>query len=309
MNKTAIINKLTGIASRASLKVKKHSPEIMLGAGIVGVVTSGVMACKATLKVNEILEEAKEQVDAVHNVLENPKNEDKYSEEDGKKALAITYARTGLKLGKLYGPAVTLGAASIACIVGSHKIMTKRNAAITAAYMSVHRSFKDYRGRVIERFGEELDKELRFNIKSAEVETTEVDKKGNEKTVTHTVNVVDPNTYSEYARVYDDGCPGWDKDAEWNLTFLKQQQSYANDKLKIKKHLFLNEVYDMLGFPRTKAGQCVGWVYDEEHPVGDNFVDFGIYNINNPKACDFVNGYERSIVLDFNVDGPILDLI
>ena len=164
---------------------------------------------------------------------------------------------------------------------------------------------------ISERFGEELDKELRYNIKAKEFEETTVDSKGKEKTIKKTVSVADPNEYSDYARIFDDGNYGWSKDAESNLIFLKQQQNWANDKLKAKGHLFLNEVYDMLGFKRTKAGNIVGWVYDDKSPapVGDNFVDFGIYDLDNERKRAFVNGYERNIILDFNVDGNILDLV
>lgn len=309
MKNTELMTKLAGAVSRANLKVQKHSPEIMLVVGIGGMIVSGVMACKATLKLNDILEEHEETMDKVHDVVEMHEDDGKYSEEDVQKATAVVYAKTGLKVAKLYGPAIALGAASIASIVWSHTILNKRNVALAAAYMSVDQAFKGYRGRVIERFGKDLDRELRFNLKSEQIEETTVNAKGKEKTVTTDVTVVDPNTYSEYARIFDDGCKGWEKDAEWNLTFLKQQQSYANDKLKAKGFLFLNDVYEMLGIPKTKAGQIVGWVYDKDHPVGDNFVDFGIFDIHNAKARDFVNGYERVIILDFNVDGPILDLI
>ena len=115
--------------------------------------------------------------------------------------------------------------------------------------------------------------------------------------------------YSDYAKFFDEGCREWDKDPEYNLTFLKCQENYANDLLKSKGHLFLNEVYDMLGIPRTKAGQIVGWIYDEENPIGDNYVDFGIYDVYKEANRNFVNGYERNILLDFNVDGDILSKI
>lgn len=111
-------------------------------------------------------------------------------------------------------------------------------------------------------------------------------------------------TYSEYARFFDEASPCWTKDAEQNLIFLKQQQQYANDKLKQQGYLFLNEVYEMLGIPRTKAGQVVGWIFEENNPLGDNVIDFGLYNLGNQK---FVNGYERSVLIDPNVDGNILD--
>lgn len=309
MNMNSIMTTLTRSLSRSGLKLKKHSPEILLVAGIVGAVTSAVMACKATLKANDIVEESKTQIDTIHEVSENPEMAEKYSEEDKKKDLAIVYTQTAVKFIKLYGPSVLLGVASLGCMVGSNRILNKRNVALAAAYATVDKGFKEYRGRVIERFGKELDKELRYNIKAQEFEKVTVDDNGNETVTTETVDVADPNHYSPYAIIFDDGNTGWDKDPELTKFFLIQQQNYANDLLKSRGHLFLNEVYDMLGAKRTKAGAQVGWVYDEKNASGDNFVDFGIFDINNPKARDFVNGYERVIILDFNVDGVILDLI
>lgn len=310
MKKPEIINSITRTFHKAGFQLKKHSPEILITVGVVGTVVSTVMACKATTKVSEILEETKDQVDIIHEGVEEGNiNGTEYTQEDGKKDLTIVYAQTGLKFVKLYGPSVMLGVASIGCILTSHHIIRKRNVALAAAYATIDTSFKKYRGRVVERFGEALDKELKYNTKVKEIEETVVNEDGSQTTVKKTVNVADPNNYSDYARFFDEYCAGWTKDPELNLLFLKQQQNWANEKLKIKGHLFLNEVYDMLGIPRTKAGQVVGWIYDEKHPVGDNFVDFGIYDIYNEKARDFVNGYERSILLDFNVDGNILDMI
>ena len=303
---TNLIRKL----KMASLQVKKYSPEILVVAGVIGTVASAVMACKATTKVNDILENTKNDIEVINDVTEHPEMISKeYTPEDRRKDLTIVYTQTGVKLIKLYGPSVALGVLSIASILTSNNILRKRNIAIAAAYTVLDKSFKDYRGRVVERFGEALDKELRFNVKAKEVDEVIVDKNGKEKTVKKTIDVGDPNTYSDYARCFDDGCAGWDKDAEYNLMFLKHQQNYANELLRSNGYLFLNDVYDMLGIPRSKARQVVGWIYDEENSKGDNYVDFGIYDIHRQANRDFVNGYERAIWLDFNVDGPILDLI
>lgn len=309
MNKTEIMANLTRTFNRTGLKLKKHSPEILLAAGVVGVVTSGVMACKATLKVEEIIDDAKHKIDTIHEVSADPTMAEKYSEEDSKKDLAIVYTQTAIKLVKLYGPSVALAGVSLGCMIGSNRILNKRNVALAAAYATVDKGFKEYRGRVIERFGKELDKELKYGIKAKEIEEVSVDEKGKEVSTKSTVEVMDPNSYSPYSIIFDDGNTGWDPDPELTKYFLIQQQNWANDRLKAKGHLFLNEVYDMLGAKRTKAGAQVGWVYDEKNPVGDNYVDFGIFDIYNPKSRDFVNGYEKVIVLDFNVDGVILDLI
>lgn len=304
------MSKLTRTLNRVGLKLKKHSPEILVVTGVVGTVASAVMACKATTKIDEVLAETKDNIDKTKDYVEKKGFSEKYTEEDYKKDLTIFYAKGGLELVKLYAPSVALGALSITAILSGHNVLRKRNVALAAAYATVEKGFKEYRGRVVERFGEELDRELKYNIKAKEVEETTVDEKtGEEKVTKKTVNVADPNNYSTYARFFDDGCTGWTKDPEYNLMFLKNQQRYANDLLKSRGHLFLNEVYDMLGIPRTKAGQVVGWIYDEEYPNGDNFVDFGIYDLYNEKARDFVNGYERTILLDFNVDGDIMNLI
>ena len=310
MNKMELFKNVTRNFNKASLKLKKYSPEILVVAGVVGTVASAVMACKATTKVGQIMDKAKKDIKLIHDSVEHPENlPEEYTVEDSKKDLAVVYAHTGLDLIKLYGPSVALGALSIASILTSNNILRKRNVAIAAAYTVVDSGFKEYRGRVIERFGEELDKELKLNIKAKEFEETVVDGKGKEKTVKKTVNVAEPNEYSDYARCFDDGCAGWDKDSEYNLMFLRHQQNHANELLRSNGYLFLNDVYDMLGIPRTRAGQVVGWIYDEKNPIGDNYVDFGIYDITREKNRDFVNGYERSIWLDFNVDGNILDLI
>lgn len=328
MNKNEIINKATRVFNKTTLKLKKHSPEILVVSGVVGTVASAVIACKATTKVHDIVEESKEDTHNLHLVaaaaglreMEDPTEEDtakiellasrqdvkEYSKENLKKDTTIIYAQTTMKFVKLYGPAVILGALSITGILAGHNITRKRNLALAAAYATVDKSFKDYRSRVVERFGEELDKELKYNIKSKEIEETVTDEKGKEKTVKKTIDVIDPNEISDYARFFDDGCIGWEKDAEHNLFFLKQQQNWANERLQKRGYLFLNEVYEMLGIPATRAGQQVGWIYDKNDPNKDNFVDFGIYDTNRPSTRDFVNGYERTILLDFNVDGNIL---
>lgn len=309
MKKTDIANKATRMFHKIGFECKKHSPEILVVAGTVGLVASAVLACKATLKVNEVTEEAKENLGAIHTAIESEETDagKPYSKEDGKKDLTIVYVQTGVKLVKLYGPALALGTVSITSILSGHNIMRKRYAATTAAYTALSNSFKDYRSRVVERFGAELDKELKYNIKAKEVEVTEVDEKGKEKTVTKTVNVIDPNTIDDMSRIFYDGNIGFNKDDPGlTLLFLKGQQAHANDLLKSRGYLFLNDVYEMLGFSKTAAGQVFGWYYDEKHPVGDNFVDFGIYNINDEAKARFLDGREKGILLEFNHDGNIL---
>lgn len=311
--KSNIMMKASRLMHGAGLTIKKHSPEIFMTVGIVGTVASTVLACKATTKVGTILEETKTTVDIIHDGMEKGDiNGKEYTKDDGKKDLTIVYAQTGVKLAKLYAPAIAVGTLSIASIVWGHNILKKRNIALAAAYAVVDKGFKDYRKNVVDRFGQEIDKELRFNIKAKEIETEVEDEKGNKTTKKEIVNVAEnpSSKYSDFARVWECGNPGWTKDAQFNLLYLRKIENYFNDVLKTRGYVFLNEVYEMLGYQKTPAGQIVGWKYNnKENKYADNYIDFGIYNINRQENCDFINGYERSIVLDFNVDGPIHHLI
>ena len=303
--KLQLPNKLETKFAKLGVKAKKHSPELFMAAGVVGVVVSTVMACRATLKVNEVLEEHNETMDKINNYVEENGYSEKYTEQDHSKDTTIVYTQTAVKFVKLYAPAVLLGVASIGSIVYSHKLLSGRNAALAAACAAASKEFRDYRKRVVDRFGEEMDRELRFDIRSEEIEKTVVDKKGKEKVEKENVQVVNAEP-SIYARCFDEGCAQWTKDAECNRITLQNLQNYANDRLRLKGFLFLNEVYQMIGFEETKAGQIVGWFYDPKHPELQNHVDFGIFTACNSR---FVNGDERSVWLDFNVDGNILDMI
>lgn len=315
MKKNEIMKSVSGTVHKVGFQLQRKSPELLVGLGIIGAITSAVLACKATTKAGKIIEEANDAISTIHQANENGVTNagETYSEQDCKKDLAVAYVQTGVKFAKLYAPAVLLGAASVTSILASHNIMKKRNVALAAAYAAVDKSFKDYRGRVLERFGEQVEKELRYNIKAQEIEETVTDGKGKEKTVKKTADVAqagwDPSRYSPYAKIFDESHPDWRKDAEQNLYYLKALQAQATDKLRSQGHLFLNEVYDMLGFKRTQAGAAVGWIYDPRHPIGDDFVDFGMYEVWREKAVDFVNGYERSFILDFNVVGDITSLL
>lgn len=315
MKKNELVKSASRTFNKIGFQLQKKSPEILVAAGIVGVVVSTVMACKATTKAGKIAEQTASDIEDIRTAEENgvTKAGESYSAEDTRSDLAKVYAHTGVQYAKLYAPAVLMGAVSITCILTSHRILRKRNIALAAAYATLDQSFKDYRGRVLDRFGEQVEKELRYNIKAKEIESTVVDEKGKEKKVKETVDVADegwdPSKYSPYARIFDEGHSAYMKDAEQNRFYLLARQAQANDRLKSRGHLFLNEVYEMLGFPLTKAGAVVGWIYDPKTPMGDNFVDFGIFEVRREKAVDFANGYERSFILDFNVVGDITDAL
>ena len=320
-----IANAVSRNASKVGMKLTKVSPQIGMVVGTVAIIGGVVGACKATTKLSQIMEQPKKDLDDIHGSIENPEEyglkPGEYTEKDANRDLFITYSKCAVSVVKLYALPVASILLGLGCFYGSHHIMSTRNAALAAAYASVDKSFKQYRDRVITRFGKEMDKELRYDIKAETFEKTTVDAKGKEKVVKETVEVVsdNPADYSEFARFFDASCKEWEDDPEYNMMFLKGMQARANDLLKVKGHLFLNEVYEMLGIQPTKAGQIVGWTYDKDtcvskkvdedgEPVGDGFIDFGIFNARRANRA-FVNGYESVILLDFNVEGNVLDLI
>lgn len=295
MNIEAVKNVVTRFGNRGLLVGKKHGPAILTGAGLVGGVVTTVLASKATLRLEPIVDELKEHAEIVKERHQTGVTDDSAH----RKEIAYIYTRKSLDIAKLYAPAASVGVLSAACIISAQGIMQRRNAALTAAYIAVEKGFSEYRKRVEEALGEDKELELRYGMKDEETHDTE-------KGEVIIKKMPDPNAISPYARFFDEGNINWTRQAEYNLLFIKGQQNYANDLLRTRGHVFLNDVYDMLGIERSSAGQVVGWVLSKD---GDNFVDFGIYRGDREKAREFVNGQERSILLDFNVDGVVYDKI
>lgn len=296
---------------RTALVLQKYSPEILLGVGIIGAIGAAVLASKATLKAGDIVEQGKFDLEKIDMVRSSEK-EEVYSQNDYLKDRAIVYVRTGVNLGKLYAPALSVGALSIVSILASHGIMNRRNVGLMAAYNVVAESFSKYRSRVVDDLGRDADRKYRFGVEETEVEETTTNSAGTEVTAKKKIKTVQPITGSDYAVIFDEFNQNWHRDPTYNMHFLTMQQTWFNDKLRINGHVFLNEVYDALGFPRTSAGAVVGWLRrDKDDPRGDGQIDFDLYSAYNSEAKrDFLNNRNPSILLDFNVDSkPIWDQI
>lgn len=303
--------KVPASMAKIAIKAKKHAPEIMVITGAVLVVGSAVVACKQTLKAHEVLEKANNDLDDVSKALEDC-DEALYSPEDAKKDRRNVYIKTGWELTKLYGPSIIGGAVGLGLMFGAHKILRGRNAALTVAYTNLLNSYNNYRKRVVKELGEDKEK-----LVASGADTTDISVVNEDGTVEEVKNASvihdDGSKHSPYARIFEATNPNWSPNPATNLFTLRSQQNYANEKLQADGYLFLNDVYQMLGFPRTSEGQIVGWVYDPNNPNhdGDNYVDFGIYDLlyNGEEKVDFINGYNPCVWLDFNVDGVVYDLI
>lgn len=303
MNIPEIPTGLTQMVGRQLLVASKHSPRVLFAAGIVGVVATAVTASRATMNLSDTLEEHKNNLDIAAKLIVEQRED--YTQQDYRKDVAVVYARAARDITRLYAPTVGIGIISVACLTGSHHILMKRNMALTAAYGMLDRGFKEYRRRVIDEYGEDADRRFRYDTEYRNHEY--FDETDGQKRTEVVRKVKQTNDYSIYARFFDESCGDvWSSVPEYNRIFLHAQQNFANDMLRARGHIFLNEVYDSLGLERSKAGAVVGWVWDNG---GDNRVDFGIFEGSRPAIREFVNGQEGAILLDFNVDGVIYDKI
>ena len=307
MKMNAVMANVGRFTAKAKFKLGKHSPEILMVVGAVGAVASTVMACKATLKVNDILAAHNSTVATIHDVQEGKvqiEEGESYTEDDAKKDLTTTYVQTGLKLVKLYAPSVILGTLSIGCMFSSNHILQKRNAALTAAYVTLDKAFNDYKGRVTERFGDRVQTELERGVKAVEVESKVTNEDGTEETIKSYVDEVD-GAHSPYDLIFDEMIDEWQPDAQYNKWHLTDVENTANRRLRTQGYLFLNDVYRMIGRYNSgemivkPEGQIVGWLYDPNNENLQNCVKLGL---------DKMQG-DRNVVLHFNVDGPIIDKI
>ena len=297
-------------AGKAEFTIKKNSPEILLGAGIVGFVGTVVLACRATCRADEVLEFHRRKIKDIEDAKEiadaDPEGEMSYDVEIYRQAKAIRYLKTTGSLAKLYAPTVAVGALSLACILTSRNIMQKRYLGVVAAYNGLSAAFEEYRKRVRDEYGEGLDKHFRYGTTYEELPVYDEngkktkEKEQVEKTETGMVMQTDDS-----CRFFDSSNPNWDKNPAFSMMWLRGQQNILNDILHTRGHVFLNEVYDALGFPHTPQGAVLGWIDGE----GDNCIDFGLYDQNKENVRRFVNGVDNVIMLEFNHDGVIWDRI
>ena len=306
MNK--LMTKITTKMGKVGLVLKKHEPEILVVAGAIGAVGSTVLACRATLKVSEVLDEHKDTINTIHDAASNEELKEEYTAEDEKKDVRLTYFQTGIKIAKLYAPSVILGTLSLGAMFASNNMLKKRNVALATAYAAIDKSFKEYRGRVVDKYGEEVDKELRYGTRSEKIKVTEVDPEtGEEKTVKKEVKVADPNLKSDYAMYFNRQTSAYyDECYDYNLSMLRATESYFTTLLQTRGHVTLNEVLNHIGIASTKAGMVVGWYYDKKNPDSDDQIDLRIQEI----YLDNHDGtYEKTIVIDPNVQGSIYELM
>lgn len=293
------MNGLTKALKRFGRGIKRNSSEIMLITGAVGTVAATVTAVIQTRKLDSALDDARDEILYAEEKLE----EEVITSDEAKRIVRTARIHEGLAVAKLYAGPVILEGLGLGLIFASHAKLKKENTALSAALATVSGAFLRYRERVRERYGEEAEREIKYGIKHAEVETEETDEKGRTKKVKKDVAYID-NLPGDYSRFFDGSSRRFDfTDNQFNISYLNSRQNYWNDMLKINGYVTLNEVYRDLDIPVIPDGIVLGWMYskDPEKQIGKPYIDFGIWNVNRAKNRDFINGYEEAILLDFDV--------
>lgn len=313
--KNQLIQKFTNKVSlkmgRTGLKIRKYGPEIALATGVAGVIGTVVLACKETLKADEVLDRHNDRLNRLQKAVEIVESgeDEEYDERDVKRDKFVIYCKFGGELLRLYAPAIILGTTSIGLILWSHGIMKGRYLGAVAAYNAVNEAFNTYRERVRNEAGAETDRHYMFGTERDEVTGSVIDENGKRKKKDDYVEVIPNNIKkSEYTRVWGPGeTRAFMQNNDNCRAFLIGQQEIANCILNTKGHLFFNEVLDMLGYPQTDIGAITGWVKGANGK--DGYVDFGVLDLHRPDIQEWIDNKTKTITLDFNVDGPILGLI
>lgn len=309
MKKTELATKAGQILVKTKLGIKKHSPEILVVTGIGTGIVAAIIACKQTIKANDIVAGARKSLQNIEDVKElAANNEVEYTEENEQEDRKTIGMQVAVGMVKTYALPVGLGILSITCILAGHHILKKRNVALAAAYSALSTDFMNYRKRVVDKYGKDVDFMLKNGLEKQIVANQVVDPEtGEVKETKEEVLTYEGDKLSQYARVFDEvGSTQWTPSADHNRAFLLMEQNYFNERIRTRGYIFLNEVYERLGFRPTKAGSVVGWVYQNADYEG---IDFGIFTAHTQKAAEFLEGTEPSIILDFNVQGDILSLV
>lgn len=306
--KINIFNDLYKLTNGMTNTIRNNKSDILVGVGISGGIVSTVMACIASFKLEGIFKKNKAVLDDIQE--KNP---------EAKKEVTKMYVKTAVEVVGLYLPAIGVGLLGYGCIIHSHNLLNKENASLVVAYSALDTSYRKYRSRVSDKYGAEAEEEIRLNTTDHILEETTVDENGKKKKTKKTIKITNVDEASEYARYYvkcnfltpEMGAAAWEADMDYNESFIRSQEFIANDillsstDLNGRSAMFLNTAYAMFGIKPSKAGQVVGWIRDKDNPVGDNRIKF-IQKIvwrKNPETEE----PERVILLDFNVDGPILE--
>lgn len=246
MNKNSITNFFKGIGNT----VQKHSPEILTGIGITGMITTTVLAVKATPKAMDLIVEAESK---------------KYEATDGQEEL--TYFELVKAGWKPYIPAIISGVGSIACIIGASSVNAKRNAALATAYKITETAFLDYKDKVIETIGEKKEEQVRKKVAQKQIDENPAPSK--EVMIIGDNEVLCMEAISK--RYFKSSIE----------TIRKIINDLNADMACGEPYISLSQFYDAIGLPHTAFSDQMGWSLFKERQIEVTF-DGGITEDGRP---------------------------
>lgn len=287
---------------RFGFTVKEKTPELYLISGLVTGAAAAIMLAKAHKKSEDVFKDVVEDIERTQEYKEQKIDEgEPLSKQEEVRLLTPLVVEGAQRAVVLYGPSILMGAASILFFMASHGTLKRRNRALMATVSLISKGFGEYRKRVIEEYGKEVDERLYYGADTRNVTTLTQEEDGKKKRTKSKENVI-PEEFKPimYQRIFDDTNKCWQHDPDLNAFFLRSVEDQANDWLYLRGHVMLNDVYDALGFARSPEGAVVGWSQKKD---GDGYIDFGLNSSINKKNGD--NRY----VLDFNVQGVVFEYI
>lgn len=284
---------ISSVSSRMSFTLNQNAPSICLAVGIGGVVAAGIIACVQTLKVPAMIEDVQEQEQKLKETADKTVevvDGDIVDEDEKETALADDIRKmrltTGVAIAKLYIPAIIIATCGFCLIVHSHYQMAARNVALYGAYLALQKEFDEYRENVKERFGEDVDKQLRFNVNPDKIREQlegEADTPSTALIEARTRFLFDENNSDLYQ-----------KNMEYNIHLISIAEHNLNHLLRANGHIFVNEALAELHLPLIQSGQDNGWIYD---PMVEHKIVLSTYYVEDDNR--------GGIWIEMNIDGDI----
>ena len=213
--------------------VTEHSPQILMGVGIAGMVTTVVLAVRATPTALILMEQRKEELTT--------------DEQECEKLPPVEVVKTTWKC---YLPAVVTGVLSTGCLICSNSVHTRRHAALATAYTLSETAFKDYRAKVVETIGEKKEEAVRDAVAKENVERNPVTTR--EIIITERGNTLCYDVIS--GRYFKS-----------DIEKIKKVENELNRRMRDEMYISLNDFYYEIGLSPTKLGDDIGWNIDRSN--------------------------------------------
>lgn len=271
------MNKFDKFVRGIKVSLSKHSPEILTGIGIAGMITTTVLAVRATPKALQLIEQKKEEINnqKIDDELNNGGDLRNYHE-----TKKLSFADTFKATWKCYIPAAVTATASVACLIGASSVHVKRNAVLATAYQLSETALTEYREKVIETIGEKKEETIREKVNKERLEKNPVSK--NEVIITEKGNTL----------CYDHMSGRYFKS---DMDKINKAVNELNKQLLHDYYVSLNDLYSELGLDSISLGDKLGWNSD----MGLIVVDFGSHVADDGTPC-LVMDFDKPPKYDFD---------